>query len=295
MYTRLDNCPLCQSGQIFNQQIIKDYSISQEEFALSECKKCGLIFTNPRPDQDQLGKYYESSQYLSHHDHDNTLIAKVYKRARNYTLKQKLKLANHLNDHQKGRWLDIGCGLGHLLYTAKSDGWNVVGVEPNEQAAIASSNKINQLIYPTLQSSKAEKKYDIITLYHVLEHVYDLNETIDFIKTKIKKKGHIIIAVPNPESWDALHYKNFWAGYDVPRHLYHFKQDTIHQMAKIHGMKIKEIIPMKLDAFYVSLLSEKYKTGKSNYLKAFQNGLKSNNWAKQNKLNYSSLIYILKK
>jgi predicted SAM-dependent methyltransferase len=115
------------------------------------------------------------------------------------------------------------------------------------------------------------------------------------VKYVLKDEGIAFIALPNHKSWDTQYYKKQWAAWDVPRHLYHFSMDTFSNLAKKHGFKIVEILPMKFDAFYVSLLSEKYRTNKMNYIKALFQGMKSNRWAKKNNNNYSSLIYVLRK
>ena len=129
-------------------------------------------------------------------------------------------------------------------------------------------------------------------MWHVLEHVPDVQKQITELKRLLKPNGTIIIAVPNFNSYDAKHYGVFWAAFDVPRHLTHFSKTAIKMLFQKERIDLINVLPMKFDSFYVSLLSEKYKTGKMNYLIAFLTGLLSN--AKANKTKeYSSHIYVL--
>lgn len=294
MYQRLDECPVCQGIELTNDRIIKDHSISGESFALNRCESCNFLFTNPRPAPQDLGKYYESEDYVSHTDEGNNLVNRIYKIVRSYTLENKVKL---LSKHctKEETLLDIGCGTGHFLARAKEKQWAITGVEPNPQARILAEKRLSADVFEDVFDVEAKKQFDAITLWHVLEHLPNLNETFAQFRNLTTKKGRIFIAVPNAASWDAAHYGEHWAAYDVPRHLYHFTQPTFKQLAKRHGFSVTAVHPMIFDSYYVSMLSEKYKTGKSNYISAFRSGRKSNAWAKKNKNNYSSLIYIIRK
>ncbi|MGJ8715222.1 MAG: class I SAM-dependent methyltransferase [Maribacter stanieri] len=267
----------------------KDYLVSQENFTLISDKDSDMLITEPQP--KNLEKYYDPKNYISHSDDKNSFIEKVYQQVKKITLNKKVKLIDQYSLNEKSL-LDIGCGTGEFLAYAKNKNWNTVGVEVNQNARNKASNK-NLKIYKSLEDLQS-RKFNIISLWHVLEHLPKLNEKISLIKTKLDDNGTLIIAVPNYKSYDAKHYKEFWAAYDTPRHLWHFSQDAIKILFEKHNFKVTKTLPMYFDSFYVSLLSEKYKNGKSNYLKAFYRGLISNIKAKSNG-EYSSLIYILKK
>ena len=267
----------------------KDYLVSQENFTLIFDKDSDMLITEPQP--KNLEKYYDPKNYISHSDDKNSIIEKVYQQVKKITLNKKVKLIDQYSLDEKSL-LDIGCGTGEFLAYAKNKNWNTVGVEVNQNARNKASNK-KLIIYKSLEDLP-NKQFNIISLWHVLEHLPNLNEKISLIKTKLDDNGTLIIAVPNYKSYDAKHYKEFWAAYDTPRHLWHFSQDAIKILFEKHNFKVTKTLPMYFDSFYVSLLSEKYKNGKSNYLKAFYRGLISNIKAKSNG-EYSSLIYILKK
>ncbi|MGB2760647.1 MAG: class I SAM-dependent methyltransferase [Maribacter stanieri] len=267
----------------------KDYLVSQENFTLIFDKDSDMLITEPQP--KNLEKYYDPKNYISHSDDKNSFIEKVYQQVKKITLNKKVKLIDQYSLNEKSL-LDIGCGTGEFLAYAKNKNWNTVGVEVNQNARNKASNK-NLKIYKSLEDLP-NRQFNIISLWHVLEHLTNLNEKISLIKRKLDDNGTLIIAVPNYKSYDAKHYKEFWAAYDTPRHLWHFSQDAIKILFEKHNYKITKTLPMYFDSFYVSLLSEKYKNGKSNYLKAFYRGLISNIKAKSNG-EYSSLIYILKK
>ncbi len=296
MYEKLTECPVCSGNNIENHKIVIDHSVSQESFVITKCLGCQFQFTNPRPSDKEIGKYYQSEDYISHTNKGNSPVNMVYKLARMFAVKSKCGLINTISKDKKGTLLDFGCGTGFFLNTMKKNGWKVVGVEPNPEARKIALEDTKESIASGINSEEIKnKKFNIITLWHVLEHIHDLNDTITSLKSLLKEKGKIIIAVPNINSLDNELYKEQWAAYDVPRHLYHFNPDTMKTLMLKHGMKVKNIYPMILDAYYISLLSERYKTGKSNYLKSIINGFKSNSYAINNNNNFSSLIYEIKK
>lgn len=291
MYEKVEHCPVCHSSNFTSHIICEDYTVSHESFAIMKCTNCNFLLTSPRPDITDIGKYYESKDYISHTDSSTNLTHLLYKVARNFTLRTKERLLN--NYSHKKRLLDYGCGTGDFLVHMNKSGWKTTGIEPNSSARSIAQSK-DLAIYESLETLVPDKKFHMITLWHVLEHIHHLEQTILSIKKLLAKEGKLVIAVPNHESLDRQIYQEHWAAYDVPRHLYHFNQLTINDLLKYQGFTLEATIPMKLDAYYVSLLSERYKTGKTNYLRAFINGWKSNRWASKNNNNYSSLIYIFK-
>lgn len=247
-----------------------------------------MLITDPRP--RELDRYYQSNSYISHTDANTTLIDKMYQTIKKRNLVSKLKLVKEFATENK-KVLDIGAGTGDFLLTARQQQFSATGVEPNVAARKRASEK-GVALFPDMASLPKEK-YQVITLWHVLEHLPDLDEQILKLKSVLEEDGVIIVAVPNFKSYDAEHYKKFWAAYDVPRHLWHFSKTAIQKLFAKHGMKVIKIKPMIFDTFYVAILSERYKTGRSNYLKAFYVGLRSNLNAWTSK-EYSSHIYIIK-
>jgi len=278
---------------ISNQQpflTVKDYSVSRETFDLVYDQQLDMLITTPQPSLENLGKYYESVDYISHTDSKRSLFEKAYHFVKTIALKNKLNLINSLQ-LDKGSILDIGAGTGDFLSVAKNNGWHTIGVEPSEKAKAIAKKKGVSFVEDT--SELGDHSFDVISMWHVLEHVPNLENQIKELKRLLKPSGTLLIAVPNFKSFDAKHYGKFWAAYDVPIHFWHFSKTAVKILFEKETMKLVKVLPMKFDSFYVSLLSEKYKTGKMNYVKAFFIGLRSNFKAKQN-LEYSSHIYILK-
>jgi len=270
--------------------IVKDFLVSGKEFSLVRNQRYGFLETRPQPKEAELSRYYESEDYISHTDSNKGPLAYLYQVVKKYSLYKKEKLISRFIS-EKGKLLDIGAGTGDFLKTANEKGWEVAGVEPNKKARnVAQLKKIN--LQESIDSF-AGQKFDVVTLWHVLEHLPDLQNTIHKIEQLVKKNGVLLIAVPNFKSFDAKYYKEFWAAYDVPRHLWHFSQDSMQQLFSSE-FELQKIKPMIFDAFYVSLLSEKYKKGKPFSIKAFFIGLQSNICAWRSK-EYSSLIYCFKK
>ena len=288
------SCPVCSGTEFGKHLTVKDHSISGETFNISVCKNCEFKFTNPIPSEETIGKYYQSDDYISHSDTNKGIINKLYHLVRKQSLKSKINLINKSTNQQKGTILDIGCGTGYFLQACKENGWKIEGMEPDSTARTLAEKNTGQTIHKDLLSINEEGKYDLITLWHVLEHVHKLNESIQHIHKLLKPNGVLIIAVPNCLSYDSITYNDYWAAYDVPRHLYHFTQSDMDKLLNKHKFSRTETKPMIFDSFYVSMLSDKYKYGKTNYFRAFLTGLKSNLKASKTN-NYSSLIYIFKK
>lgn len=269
----------------------KDHTVSRETFSICIDHDSELLVTTPRPLAERLGAYYKSDSYISHTDSKKSFIDKVYQIVRIFAIRRKVNLINSFSNSDKNI-LDIGTGTGDFLLACKQNGWNVAGVEPNQKAKKQSEYKTGIKVVNDISELK-NMQFDVITMWHVLEHVSDLRAYVTSLKKLLKPKGTLVVAVPNYKSHDAVYYKQFWAAYDVPRHLWHFSRLSIKKLFELEEMKVVKTLPMIFDSFYVSLLSEKYKTGNSNILKAFLIGLQSNFKARTSK-EYSSLIYIIK-
>ena len=270
-----------------------DHSVSKEVFEIIESNYEGVLETLPKPSKENLPSYYKSEDYISHTDTRRNLLEQVYHLVRKSAIKRKLQLINSFNSEDK-TLLDIGCGTGDFLKTALDSSWDVRGIEPNPQARKNANTKTNNAVSDTSELERFKKNsFDVITLWHVLEHLPNLEEDIKTFHKLLKPNGTLVIAVPNYKSYDAKYYKTFWAAYDVPRHLWHFSKEGISTLFQKFNFKLEKTHPMLFDSFYVSLLSEKYKNGFMNPFNAFLVGLRSNYKARTSN-EYSSLIYIFK-
>jgi 2-polyprenyl-3-methyl-5-hydroxy-6-metoxy-1,4-benzoquinol methylase len=286
----INHCPICSDSKFTPFIECVDYTVSKKKFTIVKCEACDFHFTNPIPVAKEIGEYYKSESYISHSSSSKGLINKIYHKVRTYTLKQKVKLIQSKTnglDH-----LDIGAGTGHFINATTQAGFNTLGLEPDKDARQLANSTFKVNIQPLDELHKLEdNSRDVITLWHVLEHVYDLQKDVTKMTSILKEDGVMIVAVPNRNSYDAKKYKEFWAAYDLPIHLYHFVPNDIRNLFGQFNMEVKEVLPMKFDSYYVSMLSEKYKGG--NIVSAFVTGLKSN--MKADDESYSSQIYILKK
>lgn len=292
-YERLESCPVCGKSELKNFLVVQDKSVSQESFVIVACENCGFKFTNPRPDTASIGSYYESEDYISHSNTSKGIINKAYQLVRSIAVKDKVELVNSLSP--QGKILDYGCGTGYFLAACKNDGWEVEGFEPNDTARKQAEETLGKSLEKVSLNKFEPNSFEVITLWHVLEHVHTLNETFQQLRNLLKPEGIMLVAIPNADSLDARKYGENWAAYDVPRHLYHFNQETMKRFLKKHKTELLHVKPMKYDAYYVSMLSEKYKAGKSKMLSSVLSGFKSNTYASKNNNDYSSLIYIARK
>ncbi|SMG43471.1 class I SAM-dependent methyltransferase [Arenibacter troitsensis] len=268
----------------------KDYTLTGESFKLMHDPVLDMLITEPQP--ENLGRYYESEDYISHTDAKKSLVDKMYHTVKGYNLKSKLSLINSYASTDK-TLLDVGAGTGDFLVGAKHDGWKITGIEPNGLARLKAGDK-GVLLLDDLNTLPIGQKFEVITLWHVLEHLPDLDSQIAKLVGLLTEDGTLVVAVPNFRSYDAEYYKEYWAAFDVPRHLWHFSQKSIQAIFGKYGMKLVRTKPMFFDAFYVALLSEKYKNGKQNFIRAFLIGLISNFRALRSK-EYSSLIYVFRR
>lgn len=289
-------CPVCNSTNIKEVLRAKDYTVSKEIFPIWHCNDCTCRFTQNVPAAEDIGAYYQSAAYVSHSDTKKGVINKLYHTVRNYTVQKKKQLIEKLSRRKKGSLLDVGSGTGAFAAIMQEAGWNVSGLEPDATAR-ENALKNHQLQLQTLDAlfSFNDKQFDVITLWHVLEHVHERHKYIETFHRILKDDGTLIIAVPNYTSYDAQVYKEFWAAYDVPRHLYHFSPAAMKQLMQQHNFKVVQCKPMWFDGFYVAMLSEQYKTGHTNFIRAVWNGFASNAKAMGNAGKCSSVIYVVKK
>ena len=289
------HCPVCHSNVIDPLLTVNDHSVSKEDYVVWRCRQCSLRFTQDVPDEESIGAYYQSPDYISHSNTGKGLINRLYQKVRHYTLRQKANLIIQFTK-EKGRLLDIGAGIGAFLSVMQLRGWEVSGIEPDKGAR----EKALELFGLNLQAPSGlfqgqSSYYDAITLWHVLEHVHELHPYMERLKALLASDGKIFIAVPNYTSFDAAAYRNYWAAYDVPRHLYHFSPAAMDSLMRQHGLRIISKKQMWFDSFYISLLSSKYHKGKASWAGAGLTGLRSNITALLNKDRCSSLLYIVEK
>jgi 2-polyprenyl-3-methyl-5-hydroxy-6-metoxy-1,4-benzoquinol methylase len=290
------HCPVCGSTDIVPCLSAKDYTVSAETFVVVECHSCTLRFTQDVPDAAAILPYYRSEEYISHTNTSKGLINRMYQHVRRQTMRRKRKLVSQVTGLKEGTILDIGSGTGTFVQAMKQAGWEAKGLEPDVSAREL-AKKVHDLELSGMEEflKLPVRGFDAITLWHVLEHVDDLSAYMQQLEKLLKENGKLIIAVPNYTSKDAEIYKEYWAAYDLPRHLYHFSPHSMEMLIKKNGLKLLQVKPMWYDSFYISLLSSKYKNGKANLFAAFWIGLRSNLKAMGDAKRCSSVIYIIGK
>ena len=266
--------------------------MSNETFTINKCESCHFLYTNPRPDPERIGKYYQSTDYISHVDTSNSIKNIIYQVARRIMMHKKLAWIDNLATTGK-TILDYGCGVGTFPEFCQSNNWDAWGIEPSENARKIATEKLGARVQSSFSGLPEKQTFDVITLWHVLEHVHELHDTIEQLLATLSVDGWMLIAVPNPHSYDANYYKEFWAGYDLPRHLYHFAPENMKFLAKKYRLQLLKTIPLKLDAYYICLLSENYRNGSA--LNALYQAYRSNRHASSHHSNFSSLVYVMRK
>ncbi len=288
----MNSCPICTTEMKF-KFVTKDYLVTGESFDIVECEACSIRTTTPFPDKKIIGNYYSSDDYISHDDKVSGIFDSIYGLVRTYQLNKKKKLIGKYFNKSNGKILDIGCGAGDFLQYMKENHWNINGVDTSNKARKIANNKLNIKVMGPKDWINNKEKYDVITCWHSLEHVHEPWVYLDKIKKSLTVDGFLIVALPNYQSTDAKIYKEFWAAYDTPRHLYHFTIKSMNKTIKPHGLNIESIYRMNFDPFYVSMLSAKH-MGKS-FMSGLINGFKSWILSIFSKDKCSSLIFIIKK
>lgn len=286
-------CPWCDSEKTEIKLCLKDEFLTKEDFQIHECRNCGLLFTEPRPPKDKIGEYYKSEEYYSHQENKKGFIPRLYEQVKSINLKHKYKIAT--NGKCIGNLLDIGCGVGDFLHTAEQHGWQCTGVEPSDDAKTIARKRIKAEILSSEDLERIPSEtFDVITMWHVLEHVDNLKWQIAQLQRLIKKDGRIVIAVPNHKAYDATFYKEKWAAYDVPRHLNHFNKETLVKIFKTKDLSLIKTDKLRWDAYYISYMSEQYKNHALPLVKGTFRGMISNCKARRTK-EWSSRVYVFEK
>ena len=290
------SCPVCKATTLKPLVQCKDYTVSNETFSIEVCENCQTGITQQVPTKTDIGRYYQSESYISHSNTKKGLVNTIYHTVRSYMLGKKLQLVETVTNKKTGLALDIGCGTGYFLNTLQKAGWQVEGIEADENARKFAKEQFTLQVHaPEYLTALPSKAFDVITLWHVLEHIHDLASYMQEIYRVLKPAGTLIIAVPNYQSYDATHYKELWAAWDVPRHLWHFTPTSMAVLAKNYNFTLLQHHLMPFDSFYVALLSEKYKKNPFALLAGFWHGFLSLLGAWKNVKHASSIIYVLKK
>lgn len=290
------SCPLCGSAHIHRAMDCTDYYATREKFDVYHCDDCHFIFTQDAPVESEIGKYYESPNYISHSDTRKGAMNTIYHWVRCLMLRRKARLVENESQLKTGCLLDIGTGTGYFPHVMQQRGWKVSAIEKSAQAREFGQTHFGLDVKAESELAHLPNgEYDAITLWHVMEHLEHLDETWKELSRLLKSKGVVVIAVPNCGSYDARIYGNQWAAYDVPRHLWHFTPQSMQALGKKHGFELTAYYPMPFDAYYVSMLSEKDMGHSCSLIKGMWNGLKAQCHAMGHKELSSSIIYIFRK
>jgi 2-polyprenyl-3-methyl-5-hydroxy-6-metoxy-1,4-benzoquinol methylase len=295
MNTLTKLCLVCGSPETEFFLECTDHFVSGENFKIYQCKSCGFRFTADAPNLENIAEYYHSESYISHSNTQKGLVNKLYHYVRNIMLKRKLKLVQKFSIGKN--LLDIGCGTGYFPHFMKENGYNAAGMEIEAEARkFASANFGLTVNSPDeLLNKNLPRQFDVITLWHVLEHLHDVNRYMTWINDSLKSDGTLYIALPNFKSYDSKMYGKHWAAYDVPRHLWHFNPETFEKLISRFGFKLIKLKSLPFDAYYNSIMSAKYAGKRLSFLHGIITGHISNDLSTFNSKKCSSVVYICKK
>jgi 2-polyprenyl-3-methyl-5-hydroxy-6-metoxy-1,4-benzoquinol methylase len=289
-------CLICGSGQNTPCLTVPDRFNPKEKFQLVKCNGCGFVFLSPRPDEESIGAYYQSEAYQPHQEKASSFNEKIYRWVRNRNVRYKRRIIERIVE--KGNLLDYGCGTGEFLLEMQQAGWQTIGYEPAEKAAKIAREYGLQMIQ---NLSEIKSKLNVITMWHVLEHVHQANELLEKIHQVLDPEGMLIIAVPNRLSFEAQMYRSNWVAWDAPRHLYHFTPADMARLLDKHSFQIVDHKMLYFDPWYNALLSASLETSGKNgpikivaLFKALLFGKLSMFFGMLDKKRASSVIYLAK-
>jgi 2-polyprenyl-3-methyl-5-hydroxy-6-metoxy-1,4-benzoquinol methylase len=254
-------CPLCNSDKYERHLRAPDrfHLAAGNLFEIVRCVTCGFIYLNPRPRIECLPEFYQDKNYqpfLSAQS-GKSWWDRIYNLARSYAVCGKRVKIEKLK--RKGQLLDIGCGTGEFLNEMQKHGWQATGIEKDPRAAEVARQRygLDVLTTDLTSSHFAQNSFDVITFWHVLEHLPDPLHTLQRAKKMLKEDGLMLVAAPNISSYDARFYRSRWAALDAPRHLHHFVPATLARLCQAAGLEMFTARQMVLDAFYNCLMSER--------------------------------------
>jgi SAM-dependent methyltransferase len=289
------NCPLCGSANISFHFTCTDHLASGKNFDLYRCPDCSFVFTQGYPDEEEIGSFYNSQDYISHEDNARGVLNSIYRKARDLMLSRKKMMIEKKSGMTNGRLLDIGCGTGYFAGMMLRSGWTVKGIEKNKKAREFAAARFSlDVIEPDKLSTLPDRGFDCITMWHVLEHLHDPFRYTNEIKRMLDPGGFAVIAVPNCASSDSSYYKDDWAAFDVPRHLWHFNPSSFGRFCEETGFKIVGQKRLPLDAFYISILSERNSGASFPMVKGLVNGSLFTVKSWFNIFNSSSIVFFLR-
>ena len=291
----INRCPVCGHSSFKHFLNVPDWLVSKEVFELQQCEQCQFVFTANAPLEKDAGPYYNSEEYVEHSDTSSGLIYSVYHVARRAMLHYKYIKIKRL--HAGKKLLDVGSGSGYFLNFMKKKGYNVTGVEISKKAvALCKKNFGIKAHSPSeFLEEKLDTDYDIISLWHVFEHVYSYDAYFELFSKSLNNNGYLILALPNCDSQDARMNKSYWGAYDTPRHIWHFTSKTIELFAMGRGFKMIKKHRMPLDPFFNVMVSDSYKDKFTFLPLTLLKGLYSYIISLLNIEKSSSIIYIFQK
>ena len=292
----ITTCPLCGGTRLERSLTCVDHYATGEAFHLCRCGECGFLFTEDAPVEEEIGRYYETPEYISHSNTHKGLTNLLYHGVRRFMLGRKARLVCRVAHRSAGRLLDIGTGTGYFPAVMRKRGWQVEAVEKNEGARQFALRNFGIEVLPEgALYGYVPGSFDVVTLWHVMEHLQRLDETWELLYSLLSEQGRLVVAVPNSSSYDARKYGAYWAAYDVPRHLWHFTPGTIERFGSKHGFILAERHPMPFDAFYVSILSERALHRRFPFVRGMLAGMLAWFSAQVRKERSSSMIYVFRK
>ena len=273
----------------------RDHLVTGERFEIATCDGCGLGMTEPQPDLEVIGRYYESADYLPMTNVGRGPVARVYRAVRRVTVRLRLGIVARSAPRVGGRLLDVGCGTGEFLAHARGAGWRVVGVEPSARAAEQAARHGIPVRRTTDLELHDELPFDAITMWHALEHMHEPGIQLERAARLLAPGGCLVVAVPNHDCVDAEAYAADWYAWDVPRHLWHFTPATLGQLLARHGFAVEGLHALPFDPFYIALLSELRGRRKHNVVRAAVVAVRSAIAARRDPARASAIVVVARR
>ena len=254
-------CPVCHAANstIFMRVPDRFRPEPGTAYTLVRCVKCSLVYLNPRPVEESSGVFYESSEYTPFVStgKQRSIMDRVYVAIREMNNRWKRRQIEALQP-ERGRLLDVGCGTGEFLQAMHAAGWQVRGVERDAKAAAYAVEQLQlDVVCGSLDTVPlAPASFDVVTMWHVLEHLYQPHKALMQVRDVLRPGGLLVIAVPNLLSLDARYYRQNWVAFDAPRHVQHFSPKSLRSLCEMHSFAHLRTRMLPFDPFFNALMSE---------------------------------------
>jgi len=258
-------CPLCNSDKSTITFNGKDFLYSKKDFTVVSCSSCGVMYTNPRVKKNQIGNYYFKGYSPYKPVKRNPLLRTMIDLSGNIFGNINIEIHKDIKSYNFKTVLEVGPGSGSLLQFLKKNNYQVAGVEIDNDCVERIKAQGIECYCGELSDYKrmlGTRKFELIILCHVLEHLYNPREIIEIIYSLLSDNGILYMILPDVGSIEAKLFGKYWIGWDLPRHVVHYNRNTVRDLLTKSGFKVISIRKNISSSFFIESIGFRFLNGK---------------------------------